>query len=82
MPSKGLSVDHRADVGGQVGWVAHHQFPWRPPSIISITPSAMPSCRHSRRNAEQRWPAERKALCTTASAHLLGQRGAVHPPWR
>ena len=42
------------------------------PWIISITPSAMPSCRHSSRSAEQRWPAERKALCTTASTTCSG----------
>ena len=32
----------------------------------------MPSCTHSRRSAEQRWPAERKALCTTASTTCSG----------
>ncbi|MCY1364673.1 hypothetical protein D9M69_514880 [compost metagenome] len=33
----------------------------------------MPSCRHSRRRAEQRCPALRKALCTTASATCSGR---------
>ena len=30
------------------------------------------SCTHSRRSAEQRWPAERNALCTTASTTCSG----------
>mmetsp|Transcript_28791 Transcript_28791/g.67986 ORF Transcript_28791/g.67986 Transcript_28791/m.67986 type:complete len:276 (+) Transcript_28791:332-1159(+) len=42
------------------------------PRSISMTPSAMLSCTHSRRSAEQRWPAERKALCTTASMTCSG----------
>ncbi|EWS52440.1 hypothetical protein X551_04776 [Methylibium sp. T29] len=55
------------------------------PPIIAITPSATPSCTHSRRSAEQRWPAERKALCTTASATcsgsaLLSTTIALRPP--
>ena len=32
----------------------------------------MLSCTTSKRNAEQRWPAERKALCTTASMTCSG----------
>ena len=42
------------------------------PCTISITLSAMLSCTHSSRSAEQRWPAERKALCTTASTTCSG----------
>ena len=42
-------------------------------------------CTHSRRSAEQRWPAERKALCTTASitcsgSALLSTIIAFRPP--
>ena len=55
------------------------------PRIISITASATPSCTHSRRNAEQRWPALRNALCTTASttcsgSALLSTTIALMPP--
>ena len=42
------------------------------PCNISMTLSAMLSCTHSSRSAEQRWPAERKALCTTASTTCSG----------
>ena len=42
------------------------------PRTISITASAMPSCTHSSRSAEQRWPAERNALATTASTTCSG----------
>jgi hypothetical protein len=37
------------------------------PAIISRMGSATSSCRQSRRNAEQRWPAERNAEATTSS---------------
>ena len=42
------------------------------PRNMWITLSAISSCRHSRRNAEQRCPAERKADCTTASTTCSG----------
>ena len=37
----------------------------------------MSSCTHSSRNAEQRWPADRKAEVDDVVGHLLGQRGGV-----
>ena len=43
------------------------------PLSMAMTPSAMAACTHSRRSAEQRCPAERKALCTTASTTCSGK---------
>ena len=40
--------------------------------IISSIGSATSSCRHSSRNAEQRWPAERKAEVITSSVTCSG----------
>ena len=42
------------------------------PCTISMTWSAIASCTHNKRSAEQRWPALRKALCTTASTTCSG----------
>jgi hypothetical protein len=74
---EGLAVDHRADVGGQFGRVAHHQFPGRPLDHFD----------HRVRNAfvQAQQAQRRTALAGGAESalhhgirHLLGQRGAVH----
>ena len=43
------------------------------PAIMSSTRSATSSCTHSRRKAEQRWPAERKAEAITSSVTCSGK---------
>ena len=67
-----LGVDHRADVGREAA--PGRRPPARPArrASISITRVGDASCTHSRRSAEQRWPAERNALCTTASTTCSG----------
>ena len=42
------------------------------PLTMASTRSATSSCTHSKRNAEQRWPAERKADATTSSVTCSG----------
>ncbi len=76
-PRLGLAVDHRADVGGGIARDRRASSSAAAPSIIASIRSATSSCRQSRRSAEQRWPAERKAEAITSSVDLLGQRGGV-----
>ena len=47
------------------------------PISISITRSAISSCRYSTRSAEQRWPALVNAEVIDIIDHLLGQRGGI-----
>ena len=66
-----VGVDDRADIGR--GSAGSPSFSSRAaPAIISIIASATSSCTKSRRSAEQRWPAERKADVTTSSATCSG----------
>jgi hypothetical protein len=67
----GGGVDDRADMG--IDRAGSPSFSSRAaPAIISIILSATSSCTQSRRSAEQRWPAERKADITTSSATCSG----------
>jgi hypothetical protein len=48
------------------------------PMIMASMGCATSSCRQSRRSAEQRWPAERKAEAMTSSLTCSGKRGGIH----
>ena len=67
----GLGIDHRADVGGELRRVAHRELGHRAAQHLDHALGDAP-CSSSRRSAEQRWPAERKALVTTASTTCSG----------
>ena len=84
MPSKASrSMTGPTSVASRAGLPATSSLaaPW----IISTTWSAMVACTHSRRRAEQRWPALRKADCITASltcsgSAVLSTTMALMPP--
>ena len=68
---KHLSIYHRADISRQQCRVTATSSS-AAPCTLSITLSAMLSCTHNSRKAEQRWPAEQKALLTTAFTTCSG----------
>jgi hypothetical protein len=69
---EGLAVDHRADIGGQLGRVARHQLLRR--ALDHLDHAVGDAFVHAQQaQAEQRWPAERNALCTTASTTCSGR---------
>ena len=61
-----LRRDDRTDVGRQPVGIADRSSAIAPFSIAS-TRSAISSCRHSTRSAEQRWPAESNAEASTSA---------------